>query len=263
MLREESLPLFKPLIQIIGDKDAGKTLLAEALIKHFSSKGLKVAYLKSCSCPVEVDKEGSDTSRAWLSGAYYVIAVAPNAIFIKMRPKDVTLKDLVFIYRLADVVVVEGFREKLREISRTAVRVICIPSRDKNFSNIVAEVDLRTKENISEKIKKIIAEVEKHVERISIASKVYQKLPKINCRKCGFSSCLDLSLAIAEGRASIAQCATLREDKVVLRVNGERVYLNSFVTNLLKDLVYAFISNLKLNLSREEIEEVELKLNFK
>jgi len=263
MLREEDLPLFKPLIQIIGDKNTGKTLLAEILIKHFSSKGFKVAYLKSCSCPIEVDKEHSDTSRAWLSGAFYIMAVAPNTVFIRMKPRDLALQDLIYIYRLADIVVVEGFREKFRSFSRTAVRIICVPSRDKSFSNVIAEVNFKNKASISEEIEKVVYEVEKHVKRISAASKVYQKLPKVNCKKCGFSSCIDLSLAVAESKASIDQCVTLKESKVILKVNSERVYLNPFVSNLLKDLVFAFISNLKLNLSKEEIEEVKLKLNFK
>ena len=54
-------------------------------------------------------------------------------------------------------------------------------------------------ENIDEKTRKL-------------ADEIYEVLPKINCRACGYSTCMDCALAIVQGKAPYNVCRVLRAD---------------------------------------------------
>ncbi len=54
-------------------------------------------------------------------------------------------------------------------------------------------------ENIDEKTKKL-------------ANEIYEVLPKINCKACGYPTCMDCALAIAQGKASYNACRVLKAD---------------------------------------------------
>ena len=56
-----------------------------------------------------------------------------------------------------------------------------------------------TIENIDEKTQKL-------------ANEIYEVLPKINCRACGYPTCMDCALAIAQGKAPYNACRVLRAD---------------------------------------------------
>lgn len=46
-------------------------------------------------------------------------------------------------------------------------------------------------------------------------------LPKIDCKKCGYPTCLDFARAVAEKKASLDQCLKLSEEaKRILEKEG-------------------------------------------
>ncbi len=81
--------------------------------------------------------------------------------------------------------------------------------------------------------------------RIKI-SKIYSKLPKIDCKKCGFKSCYDFSVSVVNGERKISDCVVLAsEKKVILKVNDKVVFLNPWVMKLFRKIILAMISSLK------------------
>jgi len=260
MLKEEYLKLFKPIVQILGDKNTGKTLVAEELVRYFSSRGLKVAYIKHTSKKIEIDEASKDSFRIWKSGAEIVAVYSPEVVFIKEKPRELDLEDLLKYFQLADLIVVEGFGEQLKSFSKTIARIICLPYRIETLPNIIRKISLtnKTPVEISGELKELIKLTEKWILKTTLASQFYSKLPKINCGKCRFSTCIDMAFALAEEKALLEECITLRQTRISLRVNGKEVPLNKFVSSLLRDVVLAFIKNLKL--VEREVREIDLKI---
>ena len=65
-----------------------------------------------------------------------------------------------------------------------------------------------------------------------------------DCKKCGFSSCLEYAKAIIAGKITTAGCLSLPTD-IHLSIDGEEFPLHSFVSNTLKGTILGFIQNLK------------------
>ena len=81
--------------------------------------------------------------------------------------------------------------------------------------------------------------------RLEVA-KIYSKLPKLNCRKCGYASCLEFAIQVAKGERKIRDCPILSmEKKVILRIRGKTVFLTPWVEKLLRSVIFAFLENLK------------------
>ena len=81
--------------------------------------------------------------------------------------------------------------------------------------------------------------------RLEVA-KIYSKLPKLNCRKCGYASCLEFAIQVAGGEKKIHDCPILSmEKKVILKVRGKTVFLTPWVEKLLRSIIFAFLENLK------------------
>ncbi len=45
-----------------------------------------------------------------------------------------------------------------------------------------------------------------------LADEIYEVLPKINCKACGYPTCMDCALAIAQGKAPYNACRVLKAD---------------------------------------------------
>mgnify|MGYP005842340235 CR=1 FL=1 len=65
------------LIGIAGWKNAGKTTLAEGLVRELTRRGLRVATLKHAHHAADTDREGTDSHRHRLAGATETILATP------------------------------------------------------------------------------------------------------------------------------------------------------------------------------------------
>jgi molybdopterin-guanine dinucleotide biosynthesis protein B len=101
-----------PVIGVSGYSDSGKTLLIERLVPRLQARGLRVAVIKHCQHPVEVDRPGKDTDRLFAAGAD-VLAHGPNETFIRLHAADLSLAECLGCLPPGyDVVLVEGFRDE-------------------------------------------------------------------------------------------------------------------------------------------------------
>ncbi len=99
------------LISFVGTSDSGKTTLLTQIIPRLKEKGLKVAVVKHhAHGDFEIDKEGKDSWKLYISGADVVISSPVKMAFIRRADND----SLDWIYERYldgdyDLVLTEGF----------------------------------------------------------------------------------------------------------------------------------------------------------
>lgn len=101
------------VIGIVGWKNSGKTTLASALIREFSSRGLRVNSIKHAHHGVDVDQPGTDSYQHREAGAQEVILAGGQrfAIMHELRgAAEPTMDELLTRLGPCDWVVVEGFK---------------------------------------------------------------------------------------------------------------------------------------------------------
>ncbi|WP_339309706.1 molybdopterin-guanine dinucleotide biosynthesis protein B [Paenibacillus sp. FSL k6-2145] len=99
------------IIQIVGYKNTGKTTLTAALIRHFSSMGLKVAAIKHDGHDhFEMDQEGTDSYQFGESGASAVVVMSEKRTAI-MERQATKLEDMLSHLSGYDWIVIEGFKD--------------------------------------------------------------------------------------------------------------------------------------------------------
>ena len=98
---------------LAGFSGAGKTTLAEGLIKNFKSKGMHVATIKHAHHHFDADTPGKDSWRHRKAGAEQVIVASKNrqVHFIENEKETApNLPTLLDTLSPTDVVIIEGFK---------------------------------------------------------------------------------------------------------------------------------------------------------
>ncbi len=120
-----------PILSVFGFKDSGKTTIASAATKHFTSQGHRVLAVKHVGEPnFSIDREGTDSHRLTQAGASGVILHSDSSITL-LLPQPVN--QLVHLLHLgvaatsADVIVLEGFKSWTQHQKEIA-KVVCLRS---------------------------------------------------------------------------------------------------------------------------------------
>lgn len=108
---------------VTGMSGSGKTTLVEALIRLYTSRGVRVAAIKHTHHPLNLENRG-DTARFLAAGATPVIlardgeaviwrasALPPLQVTFTQSGEALRIDELLEHARPADVVLVEGFKE--------------------------------------------------------------------------------------------------------------------------------------------------------
>jgi len=249
----------KQEIAVVGYKNSGKTTVVEALIKALVNKGFKVATVKHISeKDFSMDKKGSDTWRHSNAGAKFVVAVAENetALIIKSGFKEFSVKKLIDPLNSFDVLIFEGFKHFLS--NEEVAKVICVRNEQevKSFSeNTKGKIIAFCSFNLIKDALKLPEDLHKLSELtlnfINFEKKIAEitvKLPMLNCRKCGYSSCKDLALQIYNGKASLADCKVLNAKnfiKTKLIIGKSEIPIQRFVAEIIRLTVLGMLSSLK------------------
>jgi molybdopterin-guanine dinucleotide biosynthesis protein B len=102
------------LFSIVGWHNAGKTTLAEALVREYRSRGARVAVIKHSREGFDIDHPGTDTWRLAEAGGDVVVISSRKAVAWLERPRhELSLEQLVA--RLEpdiDVILAEGFKHE-------------------------------------------------------------------------------------------------------------------------------------------------------
>jgi len=102
------------VVAIIGESNSGKTTLIVALIRHFVTRGLRIAAIKHTHHPLNYERRG-DTAEFEAAGAEPVIFAGDEdaVIFTRDEVRRISFRSLdeLLDHLTADIVFVEGFKK--------------------------------------------------------------------------------------------------------------------------------------------------------
>jgi len=266
-----------PILAVLGRKNSGKTTVAEHIVSRLVEKGFKVAVAKHISKKgFSMDSEGKDTWRYSMAGATPVIAVSDSETIVKLKrgDDDLSLDWLlgVSMENGADVLVLEGFSSLLLKDKRVG-KIICVRNveeydeyKEKAEGEVIAYCSFKSLGEaileIGETLQRIIDEAVKFITKRQRVLIILDELPRLNCRKCGRSSCLELAEAVYAGEASIEECVPLnlkRKLKTRIMIDGSEVPIQPFVSEVIRRSVLGMISTLKgVDINGEEEIRIEI-----
>lgn len=89
----------------------------------------------------------------------------------------------------------------------------------------------------------------------------YSKLPRLDCGRCGFKDCFEFARSVVSSGRALSGCPILSsESRVLISVNGKRIFILPWVEKLFRSLIFAFLSNLKgVNIKGDERIILEVK----
>jgi len=215
------------VIGIIGYKGSGKTHLGINLSEELKRRGYTVAIVKHVQGSLDLPHKDTSLYRGHCD---QLIAISEEGVteFFKGKLNFEQALDSLD----ADFVIVEGFKEK-----KNFPKIVCLREKgeEKKLSDGL-EIALAGKGNFnSDRDISTIADL--------VVEKAF-KLPNLDCGDCGFDSCYELAREILKGKRKVSDCTRLGQD-VEVRVAGEPMELNPFVSNILRKTIKGFLSGLK------------------
>lgn len=222
------------ILGIYGWQDSGKTTLVEKLIEELSAEGYGVSSVKHAPHEKGSDVEGKDSRRHSLAGGDPVVLQTAEATVLIKRP-GLSLEEAVEAVRREfrpDVLLVEGYKEgdfpkvALGDIEPTEGTVLVNPDFDD-----------------------VVEYVRKEVE----GERAYERLPKLDCGKCGFS-CVELAREVAEGRMTLDDCVERPARRVEIIAGGQKLPVGAFVAEITERTIRGLLSSLKGYSGEQDVE---------
>lgn len=237
------------VLNVIGiGRKSGKTSLIESMTRELTERKYKVSTIKHIS-KGSFDTAQKDTWKHLEAGAEEVISLSPREM-VSIKRISEPLLDMAIeeIGEDSDLILVEGFKktgypkvivaqtlEEAKELVKTIEEVFAI-------SGLISETtELKSFKGIP------ILEPNELTSKLEgmILENMVKRLPKLNCKKCGYDSCGALAQAILRKEASIDHCKSLLDEEVILMVDGKRVFLSEFPKNFMMNTVLGMINSLK------------------
>ncbi len=133
-----------PVIAFIGKPDSGKTTLLEKLIPELRQRGYRIGTIKHHVHAFEMDKPGKDTWRHKQAGASTVALSSPTGLgIIRDVDEDLTIEELVGrYYGDIDLVITEGYKRLSLpkiEVFRSTLHAEPLPDRDETWVAMVSD----------------------------------------------------------------------------------------------------------------------------
>ena len=207
-----------PVIAFIGKPDSGKTTLLEKLIPELRRRGYRIGTIKHHVHAFEMDKPGKDTWRHKQAGASTVALSSPTGLgIIRDVDEDLSIEELVGrYYGDIDLVIAEGYKRlglPKIEVFRSALHAEPLPDRDDTWVAMVSDTD-----------------------------------ETIDLPCFGLDDVVSLADFLEERFIK-----PFPKQKTSLLVNGQPVYLNSFVESFLRQAITGMTCSLKGCQNPEEI----------
>ncbi len=105
-------------INIIGEKDCGKTTLICGLITELTKRGLKIGTVKHTSHDHEFDKPGTDSWQHQKAGSAATMIISPEKLVLHLSKKSNRNVDnwINFAFKDFDLLLWEGFHDTSNDI---------------------------------------------------------------------------------------------------------------------------------------------------
>ena len=218
-------------IGVVGYHNTGKTTLVCELIERLRGQGYSVSTVKNIPKDgFSMDAEGTDTWRHGESGAGVVVASTSDETTFIMKT-GMPLEDILRItdsMTSPDVIIVEG--HKTEAIPKIVLGEMPIESED----------DVRRYDPATDDFDCLFDYITETIE----VKKTYNKLPGMNCRKCGYNDCMEMAEAIFRGEKAISDCL-MQEGFVRATVDGKEIPMGPFVQDIVSKTIFGMVASLK------------------
>lgn len=248
-------------------REKGKTSLVEQLTNRFTCEGIKVATVKHIHG--SFDTAEKDTWRHLEAGAEITVAATSTELVSIRRKANPPIEEaLKAIYIDSQLVLVEGYKSSSFPKILQAGSFSEVDSAMKEVTNIIiVSGSIAEKADEKENVKKQFPELEVYLfEEIVIAVKellekeILKELPGLNCKHCGYDSCLSLAKAFLEGETKLEECKVLSEEVATLKVDGRVVPLGKFPQEILRGTIIGLLGSLKGVGDNPNSVEIKLKI---
>jgi len=228
-------------VSVVGFKDSGKTRVVEALVGELVSRGYRVGTLKHTAESVLLDTPGKDTWRHREAGSVATgILHGKGSAFFLDRWMDVGEA----VARLGDLdyVVTEGFKSLETMVKLVVPREASEVGELSNGLEIgVVDVDGRGIEGGGVPVIPLgdpgaLADV--------VEGRAFPMLPGLDCKGCGYGSCLEFGAALLAGEAELGSCVGYGSG-FSLRVDGVEVALGPFVQDVTRGVLLGLVGSFK------------------
>lgn len=226
------------IIGFYGEKGSGKTKLIEELVGHFA-KDYRVATVKHIGeSGFSIDRPGTDTMRHARAGASLVVASSDiETCFLLKEGKGIReIEDILYKLGDFDLILLEGFK------SARIPKILVGKGRKRKETLMRYEGDF---DDLAQMIEGMLS-----IER------VYQKLPHLDCEKCGYD-CLGLAERIDAGEKDFDDCYYFTERRTRVEVDGKPIPLGHFAADFLSNTLAGMLSSLK---EVHEIRDVRIEM---
>ncbi len=264
-----------PVIGVIGHKDSGKTVLVESIVRALTRRGYHVATAKHVNQKsFSMDTKGKDTWRHSVAGANPVVSVSDieTGILIKDGVKQFSLDELLRFAPEADFIILEGFSWLVLNDEHVG-KILCVKNREeyedyrkKAKGEIIAFCSMRPLGKpilrIKEGSKILVRQTLKFIRKKQKISKILSILPRLDCTKCGYSTCEEMAVAVYRKEAKLNDCVPLKlksKLKTMITVKDIEVPIQPFVSEIIRNSILGMVSSLK-GVSIRGNEEVHVKI---
>ncbi|MHA2313687.1 MAG: molybdopterin-guanine dinucleotide biosynthesis protein B [Candidatus Hermodarchaeia archaeon] len=250
------------IINIVGiGRESGKTSLIEFLTTQLRKRQYSVATVKHIS--QVFDTIHKDTWRHIEAGASTVVAATPNELVsIKKIQAPSVEEALGEIPKDVDIILVEGFKKSKYPkviVSQTMKDAETLMREIAGVFAISGFVTAKVQEKAIQGIPLLTQdELFIRVEEMLLHD-IVNRLPGLNCGKCGYPLCDEFARALLGRENAIVQCIPMNEAQVILKVNDEPIYLSPFPATIIKNVVRGMISDLK-GVDKHTIPKISLEI---
>jgi len=245
------------VFSVAGFHHTGKTTLVVELIKELRRRGFSVTSIKDIHNEnFTMEKEGSNSWKHAQASGNTVIARGISETY-QIWNRQLSLNEMLSHLK-SDYVVVEGMKnvalpriicakdnEQLKELVDGTVFAISGKYADEHdkYENINV---FKSKDHIKELTDLIIEKVFPVL-----------PLPKLECcGECGMN-CREMVSGILAGRNTREDCKTDRNLDIQIEIAGEDINIVPYVQNTLKDIIKAYVKNLK---GYHEGDSIDIKI---
>ncbi len=233
------------VFSIAGYHRTGKTIVVVNLIKELKNRGYKVVSIKDIhNKDFTMEKEGSNSWKHWQASDDVVITRGLNETY-QIWHRKLSLNEMLE-HLSADFVVVEGMK------SAPLPKIICAENKeqlDELVDGTVFAISGKFADSEKEYKDLPVLNSKKDIKKLTdlVEQKVFEVLPLSEpecCSECGFT-CTEMVAQILKGNKNRDDCKTDRRTEINLKIDGKEVKIVPFVQKTLKDIILAYLNNLK------------------
>ena len=246
------------VVSVAGYHHTGKTTVVVELIKELKRRGYSVASIKDIHAEnFTMEKENSNSWKHWEASNDVVIARGLKETY-QIWHKRLELKQM--LDRLdADWVVVEGMKT-------AALPRILSAENESQLDELINDTVIAISGKFSDEHKlynniKVFKAIEDIVALTDLVEKkVFDVLPLPKhecCGECGMS-CFEMVGAILAGKRTRDDCKTDKKLDIEIKLDGKRLDVVPYIQRTLKDVIIAYMKNLK---GVKKGQKIEIEIN--